>query len=356
MLVGIAGGMRGKRKIGDVVFGEAVVTYEPGAITTMPVSRIRRLVSAICSIFGFTALADADTRVEHRPTVYEPPRSLWQDVIAYKPDPRRLLAIFERMEGAFPLAPPGLEDQYGRDVRATLTVHNSVIASGEKLIRATEFFPSVRRIHGKIEVAEMEAAGFALACNMRQLDWVVVRGISDFGDEFKSDDFHKFASAAASTVVLDFLSHGLTLERFHAPTRLSLDRLREWSKTIVEAWEREHGYTPPLPLTFRKGPPDRGADGASMTMSAVREMLRPGTHTILEGAPGAGKTFSLIGIAGGFLRDKHRSIALPISLPVTSTVSRRHSTLPGGCCSDGTRRCRQPALIKRRHPSAGRLE
>jgi hypothetical protein len=38
--------------------------------------------------------------------------------------------------------------------------------------------------------------------------WLVVRGISDFGDDLKDDRFHDFAARAAATVVVDFLAHG----------------------------------------------------------------------------------------------------------------------------------------------------
>ena len=78
MLVGIAGGMRRKRKIGDVVFGEAIVSYEPGAIIEEPASRARRAIRAILSAVGLGSLIDGDTSIVPRPSVHEPPPALWQ--------------------------------------------------------------------------------------------------------------------------------------------------------------------------------------------------------------------------------------------------------------------------------------
>lgn len=47
VLVGIAGGMRKKRKIGDVVFAESIVGYESGAVTAMHLSgRLARALRA----------------------------------------------------------------------------------------------------------------------------------------------------------------------------------------------------------------------------------------------------------------------------------------------------------------------
>jgi hypothetical protein len=53
----------------------------------------------------------------------------------------------------------------------------------------------------------------------------VIRGISDFGDEFKDDRFHKFASQAAAAVLADFIEHGLKLSGSHPGLR----SLRRWA-------------------------------------------------------------------------------------------------------------------------------
>ena len=317
VLVGIACGMRGKRKIGDVVFGESVVTYEPGAITATRSYGLRRLIRAALSILGLGSLVGDDTHIDPRPNVHEPPHALWQDVIAYTPDPHRLEALFARLGENVPSPPPGSERQYRKDVQTTLSIQTAVIASGEKLIRAADFFRSLRKLHGRIEVAEMEGAGFARACIDRQVDWLIVRGVSDFGDEFKNDAFHRFASAAASTALLDFLSNGLTLVQFHSAVSQILEAAHVWAKAVLESWEREHDYNDalPLPLTFRKEPHDRATDGHSLTLSDVTKMIAPGAQLVLEGVPGAGKTFSLISMASHLIREDTPWVALPLSLP-----------------------------------------
>ena len=75
------------------------------------------------------------------------------------------------------------------------------IASGEKLLRDQSKLLAVRELHGKTEVGEMEAAGVVEACRRGPVPWMVIRGISDFGDEFKDDRFHTFASCAAAAVL-----------------------------------------------------------------------------------------------------------------------------------------------------------
>lgn len=63
-------------------------------------------------------------------------------------------------------------------------------------------------LHGKIDVAEMEAAGIATACNRASTPYLVIRGISDFGDGEKNDGAHLLAATAAAIVAIDFAEHG----------------------------------------------------------------------------------------------------------------------------------------------------
>ena len=40
---------------------------------------------------------------------------------------------------------------------------------------------------------------------------LVFRGISAFGDQFKNDDFHRFAASMAAVSAVDFIEQGLNL-------------------------------------------------------------------------------------------------------------------------------------------------
>ena len=55
----------------------------------------------------------------------------------------------------------------------------------------------------------MEEAGLVSAARRLNVPWLVFRGISDFGDEFKNDAFHRFASKTAAAVLVDFIVHGI---------------------------------------------------------------------------------------------------------------------------------------------------
>lgn len=195
LLMGIAAGMRGKVKIGNVALSDRVAAYEPAA-----------LVKA----------ADGTDRVESRPEIDRIPHRIEQDVVHYRPEQSRLAEIFRNIGGEFPAPRPEQED-FTLHVASTIYTQRSTISAGEKLLRNPDKIHELREIHGKIEVIEMEAAGFVDACRRYNALWLVVRGISDFGDQFKDDRFHTFASKAAAAVLADFIAHGLDLGPASAP-------------------------------------------------------------------------------------------------------------------------------------------
>lgn len=191
LLVGIAAGIRGKVKVGDVVLSERVVAYELAALVKGPKTR--------------------EHRVEPRPEISRVAHGIGQDLVHYDPDPGRLAAKFAALGGEFPGPPAKRKKDWDKQVASAVTCQAATIASGNKLLRDADKLYALRELHGKVEVAEMELAGVEAACRVAGVPWLAIRGISDFGDDFKDDRFHKFASETAGVVLRDFLEHGLDL-------------------------------------------------------------------------------------------------------------------------------------------------
>jgi nucleoside phosphorylase len=189
VLMGIAAGVRDKVRIGEVVLSDRVVAYEPAEL--------------IRSATG--------TRAQSRPEIVRAPHTMIQDAMSYRPEPSRLNRAFARAGGMVPTAPAGEENEFRVHVATAITARLGTIASGEKLLRDPGKLLEVRELHGKVEVGEMEAAGVVDGCRPGAIPWLVIRGISDFGDELKDDRFHAYASSAAAAVLQDFLAHGLDL-------------------------------------------------------------------------------------------------------------------------------------------------
>ncbi|KAJ5658236.1 Disease resistance protein [Penicillium longicatenatum] len=84
---------------------------------------------------------------------------------------------------------------------SSIVVHRGTIASGELVIKDAEMRDNLAREHGVL-CFEMEAAG-ALA----DFPCMVVRGISDYCDSHKSDQWHGYASAVAAAYARQLFFH-----------------------------------------------------------------------------------------------------------------------------------------------------
>ncbi|MBI5275979.1 MAG: hypothetical protein HY854_05910 [Burkholderiales bacterium] len=95
------------------------------------------------------------------------------------------------------------------------------IASGEKVMGAGEL-ATLNQFHDSIRIGEMEGYGFANACDDQRppIPWLIVRGISDFGDKSKDgtpldgfpakDEYHCFAAESAAAFCKVFLGSTYT--------------------------------------------------------------------------------------------------------------------------------------------------
>lgn len=78
-------------------------------------------------------------------------------------------------------------------------VHYGAIASGDQVVKDAVFAAKIRAKHNII-CFEMEAAGLdAFPC-------LVIRGISDYADTHKNDDWHAYAAASAAAYAKELLS------------------------------------------------------------------------------------------------------------------------------------------------------
>ena len=116
------------------------------------------------------------------------------------------------------------------------SLHPSVgIASGEKVMANGEL-ASLHEKHNTIRAGEMEGFGFAKACdgNRPPVPWLVVRGLSDYGDPSKDgrsvenatreaprkDEYHLAAAVSAATFAKVFLETSYDATAIAAPGTL----------------------------------------------------------------------------------------------------------------------------------------
>lgn len=184
VLAGIAAGQRGKYQIGNVVYGVDVADLVMGQVEG-----------------GKTSV---------RPLITSYTISVGQILSSFKPDLSALHKLTLRIlkNIGHPLARPADAEKgklFDRDVASSSKVKDCVIGSGNLLVRDQNKFPEYQSIHPKISAIEMEAAGMVRALKeiMPGQAWLVVRGISDFGDEDKDKAFdgQPYAAAGAAAYV-----------------------------------------------------------------------------------------------------------------------------------------------------------
>jgi nucleoside phosphorylase len=295
VLCGIAAGIRNKVRVGDVVVSERVWGYESGA-EVITESRGQAFVP--------------------RPRVSEISHTLVQDLAVYEPGASRRVAVALSARVAAPSAPSGRNEEYRKHVADSIHVRVATIASGEKLLRDPARLKNLRDMHhGRIEAGEMEATGLATACQRAGKDWLVIRGISDFGDELKDDNFHEYASSAAATCLLDFLRHGLDLNQQRtarsSPSSSSEPSRAVRMRDVLTAPRGRSSATFTLTVSVASTF-DELLDGPHLVRHlTASELVDRGLHQrlLVHGAGGAGKSHFIGALAVAAL-DKGRSVFL----------------------------------------------
>jgi nucleoside phosphorylase len=168
LMVGIAGGVPGKVALGDVVVADSIYYYELAKLT--PGGEQRRPEDFVTSrlLFG-------------RAQAYE--ASEWKgDIGVERP-------------GAPAPETPFPEARFG------------VIAAGEKIIADRKTMPKLLKSNPRVIAVAMEGAGLARAALSQNPPpaFLEVRGICDFANEHKNDDWQPYAANAAAAFTIGLL-------------------------------------------------------------------------------------------------------------------------------------------------------
>jgi nucleoside phosphorylase len=129
-------------------------------------------------------------------------------------------------------------------------LHKNIgIASGEKVIGAGEL-NEMHKKYDLLQACEMEGWGFSRACETFEprKPWLVVRGISDYGDESKDgmveggpkkDEYHPLASYSAATFLKTFLIYAYTTSSKYA--RCKSEELNDTPLVVIMSENAEMG-------------------------------------------------------------------------------------------------------------------
>ena len=211
LFIGIAAGLKDKVELLDTVISDRVIGYESVKLT--------------------------DNGVRPRPQIEHPPHKILQDVHFFNQQVQddKWSSLFKKLQNSLTskFLPP-------YPINRMPIMHIGSIASGEKLLADGSLEEIRLRYDDRILAGEMEGIGFAIASVKSQVPWLIIRGISDFGDPLTKDGrlkdrfHHSAANSAASwaRVFLEFSYSGPTFARGNMLSEEEDDEIRLCNRII----------------------------------------------------------------------------------------------------------------------------
>lgn len=87
-------------------------------------------------------------------------------------------------------------------------IHQGLVLSGNTLVNSKEFLAQLEKREPEYVGGDMEAYGAYAVASMMKAQWIMIKGISDWGDGSKNDDFHKIALQNACDFILHLIKEG----------------------------------------------------------------------------------------------------------------------------------------------------
>lgn len=220
-LVGIGGGIPSKHdiRLGDVVVSTGIIQhdmgktiqngtgFQPTALIKQPSQSLRTAMSMVQSDPGY----DTDSLEMHIQRIARLKKN-------YKHPGKHLDILFEA-DSNHKEGQPTCDSCDGYIVNRDPEIrepqiHYGIIASGNQVIKDAKTRDRIGNATGAICV-EMEAAGVMMISQC-----LVIRGICDYADSHKNDDWHHYAAAAAAAYLKYFLQslREIPSSKWPAPT------------------------------------------------------------------------------------------------------------------------------------------
>ncbi len=183
ILIGIAAGPKSKVKLGDVVIADQIYDYEEQRLEVKKI------------LFFKTNI----TLARQRPKFIATKKVIKSDL--KRINDKKFLKQFN--ETLKIINPDLLPKNYNRSQNPK--IHDGTIAAGEKLFADGVSIENLRSTDERVRGASMEDSGFAQTAENKGLPWCVFRGISDYGDPYKSGDWQYIATISAVSAAITFL-------------------------------------------------------------------------------------------------------------------------------------------------------
>ena len=167
------------------------------------------------------------------------------------------------------------------------------LLSGDKLIANAEFRDRLLHKFDRAIGGEMEAYGVAQACRAVGIEWAVIKGVCDWGDERKDDAWQLTAAAAAVSLCAAALKNPSALNGLEPPRLVA-------SSSVQTSGESIPFQVPPLADRFVGRQTEKSA-----LMRALTSKSEAMTLCTIRGMGGMGKSFLAGKVASDVYHEGH---------------------------------------------------
>ena len=87
-------------------------------------------------------------------------------------------------------------------------VHQGLVLSGNALVNSKEFLDYLTKKEPEYGGGDMESYGVYAVASMMNADWIMIKGISDWGDGSKNDESHKIALQNVGEFIFHVIKEG----------------------------------------------------------------------------------------------------------------------------------------------------
>ena len=85
-------------------------------------------------------------------------------------------------------------------------IHTGVIATTSKVQKDPQLFQRIEKLQRKILGVEMEGAAIGAVAEIEEIPIIIVKGVQDYADDDKSDQFRQYAAEVSARFLLAFLT------------------------------------------------------------------------------------------------------------------------------------------------------
>jgi nucleoside phosphorylase len=251
-MTGICAGRKGKTQLGDVIVADRVFQYDFGQSNNVRNRKTDEILHDITTYnlvpewyFCVEEAAESEwfrkITANRHPTIDHQVWETLMELLDGKKQPKEFLhfpknypdwqTVFDYLlnnelithkDCGMGLTDKGLETASMYSIRfpqkfpsAKTKLHLAPMATGNCVIKDPKFFEDIESIERKTLGVEMEASSIGCVANAERVPYmIVVKGVSDHGDQHKNDVFRRIAAKNAAKFLLCFLCQ-------HLPPRLT---------------------------------------------------------------------------------------------------------------------------------------